>query len=245
MKQTLKLVPDAENEIHDLNGFNDMGRVQITPLMTLPDSVAEGVVKGLAGLVDDGHADRAMHIPDGDLLTRAQMFEEGAVLLTSPPFEGFEADRYVMDFYDVADRDICSRMHMHTGMRFVRMMTGPATSIRVSTLTAPLVVSGISHTAPRLETFEDVLQEPDAPDRTRFNVIVPPCCWVDMQIPRGTAHQFNAIGPYAVIDTVHPEESLEILREHASRINMMAQTVFLQKAHPPAEDCIPPRTSGA
>ncbi|ATB36154.1 hypothetical protein CYFUS_001568 [Cystobacter fuscus] len=37
-----------------------------------------------------------------------------------------------------------------------------------------------------------------------------------MQIPRGVSHQFNAVGPHAVIDSVHPEESIETLREGMS-----------------------------
>lgn len=236
MERILKNVPDAENEIHDISDFADLGRAVISPLLTLLPDVAQGVVGALAEVVRVGHSQPAMHQPDGQRLTRAQMFEEGSVLLTAPPFEGFEADRYLMDFYDVDEREVCSRMHMHTGMRFVRMMTGPNTSIRVSTLSAPVINSGVA-TAPVLDTFEDVLRGEGSPPRERFNAIVPPCSWVDMQIPRGTAHQFNAFGAYAVIDTIHPEESLEILREHATHINMMAQTIFLQEERPPATEC--------
>ena len=71
-------------------------------------------------------------------------------------------------------------------------------------------------TAP-LHTFVDAL--PDTPAsvrRDRYNVVVPSNCWVDMQIPRGVSHQFNAVGPHAVIDSVHPEESIETLREGMS-----------------------------
>ena len=44
-----------------------------------------------------------------------------------PPFDGYFADRSLMDFYDVRAHDLCSRIHLHTGLRFVRMMTGPDT----------------------------------------------------------------------------------------------------------------------
>ena len=71
----------------------------------------------------------------------------------------------------------------------------------------------------------------------RYNVVVPPNSWVDLQIPRGTSHQFNAIGPNAVIDSVHPEESIETFRESMSRPQMMAQTIFLADDLPAAETC--------
>ncbi|MFI6314180.1 hypothetical protein ACIBEK_29095 [Nocardia fusca] len=77
----------------------------------------------------------------------AQTFEEGDVYLLETPFEGFFADRYLMDFYDAAERGICSRMHLHTGLRFVRMMTGPATHIRVGAL-SPFVVTDVPGVTP-------------------------------------------------------------------------------------------------
>ena len=49
--------------------------------------------------------------------------------------------------------------------------------------------------------------------------------------------QFNAIGPHAVIDSVHPEESIETFREKMSGYKMMAQTIFLAKERPSAETC--------
>ncbi|MFI1499965.1 hypothetical protein [Streptomyces platensis] len=121
------------------------------------------------------------------------------------PFDGFFADRYLMDFYDVIDRDICSRIHLHTGLRFVRMMTGPGTRIRVSSL-SPIDVTHIEGVTPfRPEVFEDATSDaPDGVHRTRYNLVVPENSWADMQIPRGVSHQFNAHGPHAVIDSVHP-----------------------------------------
>jgi hypothetical protein len=59
-----------------------------------------------------------------------------------------------------------------------------------------------------------------------------------MQIPRGVSHQFNADGPNAVIDSVHPEESIETLREGMSGYRMMAQTIFLAEDRLPAGTCI-------
>ncbi|MFE3654376.1 hypothetical protein ACFXO2_42550 [Streptomyces sp. NPDC059152] len=154
------------------------------------------------------------------------------------PFEGFFADRYLMDFYDVIDRDICSRMHLHTGLRFVRMMTGPGTRIRVSSL-SPIDVTHIEGVTPfRPEVFEDAASDaPDGVHRTRYNLTVPENSWADMQIPRGVSHQFNAHGPHAVIDSVHPEESIETFRERISGYKMMAQTIFLAKEQPASEAC--------
>lgn len=236
-EHVLKHVPDAENEVHELAGFSDLGRARVTPIVTLPADAALGIVAALAGVVRAGHASEDLLRSDSSGITRAQMFEEGAVLMTAPPFEGYPADRYLMDFYDVTERDICSRMHMHIGMRFVRMMTGPSTEIRVSTL-SPAVINGSGPGAPELKTFTDDLLDADTGRRSpRYNVVVPECSWVDMQIPRGTSHQFNAIGPHAVIDTIHPEESIEIFREKATRINMMAQTIFLEEDHASSEEC--------
>jgi hypothetical protein len=86
--------------------------------------------------------------------------------------------------------------------------------------------------------FSDVLpDEADGPPLTRHNLIVPENSWVDMQIPRGVSHQFNALGPNAVIDSVHPEESIETLRESMAGYKMMAQTIFLAEQLPSAETC--------
>jgi hypothetical protein len=236
----LKFSADAENEIHDLTTFSDLGQAVVSPIATFPAAVALGVVQTLAEVVRKGHSDPAALSQNSDGIVRAQMFEEGAVYMVAPPFDDFAADRYLMDFYDVEERDLCSRMHMHTGMRFVRMMTGPSTCIRVSAL-SPIKVSECCPAPDMgLVCFQDWFQvQPDSSSTVvRHNLVVPECAWVDMQIPRGTSHQFNAIGPNAVIDTVHPEESVEIFREQASRVNMMAQTVFLQEDQGASVECI-------
>jgi hypothetical protein len=44
--------------------------------------------------------------------------------------------------------------------------------------------------------------------------------------------------PNAVIDSVHPEESLEVLREGMSGFRMMAQTIFLAKDKATSADCV-------
>lgn len=238
MSEPIKQAPDDENEVHDVVGFRDAGQASITPVAEFDAAVAQAVVTTLAGIVRRAHRSAAATSPNAEGIVRAQTFEEGDVYMLASPYEGYFADRYLMDFYDVNDRDICSRMHLHTGLRFVRMMTGPDTRIRVSSLSpfAITEVEGVS--TMRLEHFEDEL--PDTPagfTRTRYNVVVPPNCWVDMQIPRATSHQFNAIGPNAIIDSVHPEESIETLREAMSGFKMMAQTVFLAEDLPSSATC--------
>ncbi|WP_240649087.1 hypothetical protein [Streptomyces sp. Z26] len=232
----MKRSPDHEDEILDVRTHRDPDRNRLTPVVRLPPEAALTVVDALAGLVRTAHREEAERpAPDGTL-KRAQVFEEGDVFMLEPPFPGFFADRYLMDFYDTTARDICSRMHLHTGLRFVRMMTGPDTTIRVSSL-SPVTVRPSAAFGP-LTAFTDEL--PDTPEgvrRERHNVIVPPNSWVDMQIPRGVSHQFNAVGPNAVIDSVHPEESIETLREGMSGYRMMAQTIFLAKDRSPADTC--------
>lgn len=233
----MKQAPDHEDEILDLREHEDPDRNRLTPVVKLPPEAALAVVEALAGLVRTQHREEeANPTPDG-VLKQAQEFEEGDVFMLEPPFEGFFADRYLMDFYDTTERNICSRMHLHTGLRFVRMMTGPDTTIRVSSLSSITVRPAVGWTSP-LKAFTDAL--PDTPtgvDRDRHNVIVPPNSWVDMQVPRGVSHQFNAVGPNAVIDSVHPEESIETLREGMSGYRMMAQTIFLAKDKSPASTC--------
>ena len=234
----MKQSPDHEDEILDVRRHQDPGRNRLTPVVQLPPDVALSVVDALAGLVRAAHRTEQARPTPADVLTQAQEFEEGDVFMLEPPFEGFFADRYLMDFYDTAERDICSRMHLHTGLRFVRMMTGPETTIRVSSL-SPITVrpAAAGWTGP-LRAFTDALPgTPTGVHRERHNVIVPPNAWVDMQIPRGVSHQFNAVGPNAVIDSVHPEESLETLREGMSGYRMMAQTIFLAKDKSPATTC--------
>ena len=236
--QTLKYVPDDENEIHDLMAFRDPGQNHVTPVARFEPDVALAVVRTLAQVVQRAHRSPQATKPDHEGIVRAQTFEEGEVYMLAAPYDGYFADRYLMDFYDVNERDICSRMHLHTGLRFVRMMTGPGTRIRVSSL-SPFVITDIEGVTPfRPEEFTDDLPDtPEGQQRTRYNLVVPENAWVDMQIPRGVSHQFNAIGPNAVIDSVHPEESIETHRERMSGYRMMAQTIFLAEELPPAATC--------
>ncbi|GAA1163034.1 hypothetical protein GCM10009654_19670 [Streptomyces hebeiensis] len=233
----MKRSPDVEDEVLDVTHHQDPGRNRLTPVVQLPSDAALAVVDALAGLVRSAHRREEAGPAPAGTLKQAQVFEEGDVFMLEPPFEGFFADRYLMDFYDTADRGICSRMHLHTGLRFVRMMTGPGTTIRVSSL-SPITVRPAEGWTDPLSTFTDVLPgTPTGVHRHRHNVIVPPNSWVDMQIPRGVSHQFNAVGPNAVIDSVHPEESIETLREGMSGFRMMAQTIFLAKDKSPAATC--------
>lgn len=237
MTDRLKSDPDSTNEVHDFTEFTDEGRCRLTPVMTLDPRAAQAVVEALGNLVRAAHSFGTATAPDREGIMRAQTFEEGDVYMLEPPFTGFFADRYLMDFYDVASRGICSRMHFHTGLRFVRMMTGNETCIQVSSLSPLKVLGRPVDTDPiEFESFTDKL--PGGVDRpTRYNTIVPPNTWADLQIPRGTSHQFNAFGPNAIIDSVHPEESIETLREEMSGFRMMAQTVFLGANSPSAEQC--------
>ncbi|MGN2641951.1 hypothetical protein ACTD5D_38470 [Nocardia takedensis] len=234
----IKQVADDENEVHRVADFVDAGSNAVTPVATFPPEVALAVVQAFAGIVRTAKSAPAATTPDADGVVRSQTFEEGDVYLIEKPFDGFFADRYLMDFYDVTERGICSRMHLHTGLRFVRMMTGPDTRIRVGSL-SPFEVTHVAGVTPFTpEQFVDDL--PDTPPgvhRVRHNLIVPPCSFVDMQIPRGVSHQFNAIGPHAVIDSVHPEESIEVFRERMSGLRMMAQTVFLADELADASTC--------
>ncbi|MCX5444080.1 hypothetical protein [Streptomyces nigrescens] len=234
----MKQSPDHEDEILDVRRHQDPDRNRLTPVVQLPPDVALSVVDALAGLVRAAHRTEQTHPTPAGVLKQAQEFEEGDVFMLELPFEGFFADRYLMDFYDTAERDICSRMHLHTGLRFVRMMTGPETTIRVSSLSPITVRPAAANWTGPLRAFTDALPgTPTGVHRDRHNVIVPPNSWVDMQIPRGVSHQFNAVGPNAVIDSVHPEESIETLREGMSGYRMMAQTIFLAKDKSPATTC--------
>lgn len=235
----LKHSADDENEIRDVAGFRDAGRNAVTPVARFPAEVALVVVEAFARIVRNAKTSHAATTPDTDGIVRAQTFEEGDVYMIETPFDGFFADRYIMDFYNVEERGICSRMHLHTGLRFVRMMTGPDTHIRVSSL-SPFTVTHVPGVTPFVpaEFTDDHPDTPPGVQRTRYNLIVPPCSFVDMQIPCGVSHQFNAIGPHAVIDSVHPEESIEVFRERMSGFRMMAQTVFLAEELPVVDSCV-------
>ncbi|KAF0961813.1 hypothetical protein MLGJGCBP_05038 [Rhodococcus sp. T7] len=247
MTGMLKRGPDDENEVQDVLNFRDAGQCHVTPVATFAPDVALGVVDALCKVVRQAHASPAAMGSAGDGIVRAQTFEEGDVYMLESPFEGYFADRYLMDFYDVSARDICSRMHLHTGLRFVRMMTGPGTRIRVSSL-SPFIVTDIDGVTPfRPPTFTDNLPDlPNGATATRYNLMVDENSWMDLQIPRGVSHQFNAIGPNAVIDSVHPEESIETFRENMSGYKMMAQTIFLADTLPASDTCsnLPTSASG-
>ncbi|MEV8343094.1 hypothetical protein [Streptomyces niveus] len=234
----MKREANAENEVHDVAEFTDAARNVVTPVLQLPEDIALAVVNAFTKVVRDAKRSESATARNKDGITRFQTFEEGDVYMLEAPFDDFFADRYLMDFYNVEERGVCSRMHMHTGLRFVRMMTGPDTRIRVSSL-SPFEITGVTGVTPfSLRSFEDAL--PDTPpgvERTRYNLVVPPCSFVDMQIPRGVSHQFNAVGEHAVIDSVHPEESVETFREKMSGFKMMAQTVFLADELPTSDTC--------
>ncbi|MFC8826293.1 hypothetical protein ACFT9I_13190 [Streptomyces sp. NPDC057137] len=234
----MKHEANAENEVHDVAEFTDAARNVVTPVLQLPEKIALAVVNAFTKVVRDAKRSESATTQNKDGITRFQTFEEGDVYMLEAPFDDFFADRYLMDFYNVEERGVCSRMHLHTGLRFVRMMTGPDTRIRVSSL-SPFEITGVAGVTPfSLRSFEDEL--PDTPpgvERTRYNLVVPPCSFVDMQIPRGVSHQFNAVGEHAVIDSVHPEESVETFREKMSGFKMMAQTVFLADELPASDTC--------
>jgi hypothetical protein len=232
----MKLSPDTVNEIRPVSVHEDPQSNRLTPVIQFPPAIAKAIVEALAGLVRAAHeAERDSPTPAGEIV-RAQEFEEGNVYMLEAPFVGYFADRYLMDFYDVRQRDMCSRMHIHTGLRFVRMMTGPDTAIRVSSLTEFVVTPSIGWQG-QLDVFADADPADEEATRCRYNAVVPSNSWVDMQIPRGVSHQFNADGPYAVIDSVHPEESIEVLREEMSGYRMMAQTIFLSEERGPGSEC--------
>lgn len=234
----MKRAADDINEVRSVDDFTDSGRCVVTPVAQFDSATAATIVQTLAGVVRRAHQLTATTTANQEGITRAQTFEEGDVYMLEAPFERFHADRYLMDFYDVTERGTCSRMHLHTGLRFVRLMTGPESNIRISSL-APFelrVVSGLTPFMPEL--FVDVMPAGDDPtDRIRYNLVVPPNSWIDIQIPSGTSHQFNAIGPNAIIDSVHPEESIEVVRENMSGYRMMAQTIFLAQERPVAATC--------
>lgn len=234
----MKQHADDENEIHNVAAHVDPARNVVTPVLRLSAELASQMVWAFARIVRAAHASRDARSPDLDGIIRAQEFEEGDVYMLEKPFDGYASSRYLMDFYDVTERGICSRMHLHTGTRFVRMMTGPDTTIRVGSL-SPFIVTNVRGVTPfQPEQFEDLL--PDLPEDiqcVRYNLIVPENSFVDMQIPRGVSHQFNAVGPNAVIDSVHPEESIEVFRERMSGFRMMAQTIFLTEDRPDVSSC--------
>ncbi|MEU2062009.1 hypothetical protein [Streptomyces sp. NPDC013455] len=232
--ETLKVNPDDENEVHDLDGFQDAGSCIVTPVASLPAVAANALVSALAQVVRNGHAAEAALTPDDDGVIRAQYFEEGHVYMLAKPMDGYSASRYCMDLFNVGERGACSRMHYHTGARMVRLITGEDTTIRVSAL-SPFHYTYVDGVTPfKLEVECDPM--PDS-TRNRYSFWVPEASIVDMQIPRGTSHQFNSFGDNAVIDTIHPEETIEAFREKMSGLRMMAQTVFLSDAFPAVEDC--------
>lgn len=231
---TLKSNPDDENEVHDLDLFEDAGACIVTPVASLPPAAANALVHALAQVVRQGHVTEAALIPDNDGVIRAQYFEEGHVYMLAKPADGYPASRYCMDLFNVSERGACSRMHYHTGARMVRLITGDDTTIQVSAL-SPFRYTYVDGVTPfKLEVERDRIP---GSTRDRYTFRVPEASIVDMQIPRGTSHQFNSFGDNAVIDTVHPEETIEAFREKMSGLRMMAQTVFLADGFPSVEEC--------
>lgn len=232
--KTLKNDPDDENEVHDLDTFEDAGSCIVTSVASLPAIAANALVSAMAQVVRNSHAAETALTPDNDGVIRAQYFEEGLVYMLAKPIDGYSASRYVMDLYNVGERGTCSRMHYHTGARMVRLITGEDTTIRVSAL-SPFHYTYVDGVTPsKLEVECDEM--PDS-TRKRYSFWVPESSIVDMQIPRGTSHQFNSFGDNSVIDTIHPEETIEAFREKMSGLRMMAQTIFLSDSFPAVGDC--------
>ncbi len=231
----MKNKPHDENEVHDIVSFQDRARAVVTAVGQLPPDAMAAHVQHIKSIVQSAHKNSAHLTTDEDGIIRAQIFEEGQVFMLEKPFGDFPTDRYLMDFYDTREKGICSRMHVHTGTRFVRIMTGADTSLRISSLSEmDIKAASQFHLS---QTIDDMPDMPSGSSRIRYSVVVPPNSIVDMQIPSGTSHQFNADGPNSVIDSVHPEESLEVFREQMERPNMMAQTVFLANGNPDYPSC--------
>ncbi len=200
----LKINPDDENEVHDIDSFEDAGACIVTPVAALDASAANALVHALANVVRKGHASQTALTPDDDAVVRAQYFEEGHVYMLAKLADGFPASRYCMDLFNVGERGLCSRMHYHTGTRMVRLITGDDTTIRVSAL-SPFRYTYLAGVTPfKLEVWEEPM--PNSV-RSQHSFWVPKASIVDMQIPRQNSHQFNAFGKNALIDTVHPGET--------------------------------------
>ena len=100
--RTTRTKSSDENEVvRDVRQFSDAGRCHVTPLATFPPAVALAVVDSLGEIVPRAHASKVALTPDDDGIVRAQTFEEGDVYMIASPFDGYFADRYLMDFYDV------------------------------------------------------------------------------------------------------------------------------------------------
>ena len=224
----MKISPNDPNEIHDLSAHTDASPVTVTFLVQLPDTIAEGFTHAFKAKVQSMHANPANLTANARGNVRAQTFEEGEVALAVEPAKDFAPDLYIMDFYDTRTREICSRMHMHTGMRMVTIITAPETTIQISSLT-PMVVRDTEQ-QPMLDRLPG-----DTKERHTFEV--QPNCVVVVQIPTGVSHQFNAVGPGGLIISTHIEEMAEVEREKMHRPNMMAQTIFLQDLQPTLEEC--------
>lgn len=231
----MKRSPDDQNEVLDPGAHSDPDVLRLTALVQLPAAAALAVVGSIAQVVQNAHAAPATSTGS---IERAQRFEEGDVFMVEQPFPGFFADRYLMDFFDARQRDACSRMHVHTGLRFVRIMTGPETLVVVSSLSEAVIEQSPGWSGDDLERRIMSSSNRGGEQRAVHGVVVPPNSWVDVQIPRGVSHQFNADGPNAVIDSVHPEESIETLREEMSGYRMMAQTIFLAAHRDSARACL-------
>src|SRR5947207_1453221 len=109
----MKRSADDQNEIGDLSTFCDAGQCHITAVARFEPDVASAVVETLSGIVKSGHKSSAAMGISSEGFISAQTFEEGDVYMLESPFDGYFADRYLMDFYDVTARQFCSRMHLH------------------------------------------------------------------------------------------------------------------------------------
>ncbi len=216
---------------HDIYNHVDKASVIITPIVQLAPAVAKGVTDAVKVRVQKLHADPENLEPNKNGHTIAQKFEEGDVAMAVPPGKGFSADMYLMDFYDGRVRDICARMHMHTGERFVTIYTGPETEIVIASMSR-MTLNGA---APESQ-YESTVPGSEGKVQS-FNYRVPENSVVAVQIPTMVSHSFNAIGPNAVILSTHIEELVELDREKLVQPDMNKQTIFLQNVNPNMVEC--------
>lgn len=224
----MKYTPDAIDEVHDIENHRDPAPVTITYMQRLDPAISAGFTHAFKQKVQSMHADPANQTPNERGNVRAQTFEEGEVAMAVEPSTSFPPDLYLMDFFDTRTREICSRMHKHTGQRFVMIFTGPDTIVQTSSL-SPIVLRDTDQ-----KTTVDTLP---LTNETRYTYEVPPNSVVAVQVPTDVSHQFNAVGPNALIISTHIEEMTEVDREKMTRPNMMAQTIFLQDLQPKLEEC--------
>lgn len=170
--------------------------------------------------------------PDEYNIKRAQVFEEGRVIVCTNPQRDrsgkitFGSLIYAMHIYNSVTYGLCSRMHLHTGERTGHLHCGnPAIILSLK----PIILDREAQEA-SIRLAEDIM--PGSENLTRYSAFLPSGTVAHIIFPQNTTHQFIGLGDNVLNFTIHSEEEDEMERNGIRSPNIKQQSIYFSERPP-------------